>query len=133
MKIKATITINRASNGLVYIRLNDEASHIEFVDVAMTPHDFAEAVMGLAMQPVEGEVRGLENVGKNKIYEKRSIVCPLDTHKTSELVEWLRLNAQEEGWILDTYLGSQTSVGPYKEGGRRLNYAVIKYVEAGDE
>jgi hypothetical protein len=44
------------------------------------------------------------------------------------LEQWLQDNAQEEGWIIDHYLGSQSSID-HMDGKTFLNYSVHKYVE----
>ena len=126
--MKAAVTISRASNRRVYIKIEDRASKIQFVEVAMSLEDFGAAVTGLDMQEADLEVRGLHNVGKFRVSEKRRIECPLKTYDKGVLVAWLKANAQEEGWILDTYLGSQGSVN-WAGDKTILNYGVTKFVE----
>lgn len=123
------ITISRASDDRVYIRIEDSTSGVEFVEVSMSLAAFGSAVTGHGCQDVLLKVRGLGFVGKTRVTEKRSIDCPLRSYDRGELTNWLKENAQEEGWLLDTYLGSQSSIG-YHNGKTRLNYSVTKYVEA---
>lgn len=128
MKINTKITITRSSSDEIKLRVRDEASRLEFLEIRLTPHDFAMALTGLSEVKCESAaVTGLENVGKTKITENRSVLCPLDTHSKEELADWLIQNAQEPGWILSPYLGSQRSV-QYEGDRRRLNYVVYKYV-----
>lgn len=113
---------------MVNVSLRDEASGIQFVDMQMTMENYAQLVTGLSHVEIEGEVRGLENVGKRKIRESRSVVCPLDTYDKEKLREWLLANKAEDGWEIEAYLGSQDSVRSMN-GGTMLKYTVRKYVD----
>lgn len=121
------LCISRRSSDKIVISITDEASRSEFVEVELSPHDFAMAVTGLSFVKATGSVRGLENVGKKKVIEKRSVVCPLNSYDRKNLSAWLEQNCSEQGWLLDTYLGSQGSIENV-DGGRKLNYSVYKYV-----
>ena len=126
--MKAKVTIGRASDDRVRIRIRDEASGIEFAEVSLSVEAYGYAITGLSEQPAELEVRGLEWVGKRRITEQRKIVCQLDTYNRDELSKWLGDNGQEEGWLVSTYLGSQQSVSHTPEG-VVLSYSVTKYVK----
>lgn len=126
--MKAKVTISRCSDNKINIRIVDVNSRIEFAHIAMEPANFAECITGLSDQEGELTVKGLEFVGKTKIRESRKIVCPLNTYDTNILTQWLEDNAQEEGWMVETYLGSQSSVVRL-DGKTFLNYSVIKYVD----
>ena len=128
MKIVGEICITRSSNGQYYIRLEDSASSRQFVEVKLSAKQFAEAVTGLYTADVEMEVKNLEKVGKQRVREPRCVLCPLDTYDKDALGHWLEENCQEEGWTVDTYLGSQTSIKGV-DGGKLLNYNVIKFVD----
>jgi hypothetical protein len=128
--IPGTVSIHRRSDDTVCVEIRDELSRTKFVEATMTMEAFAYAVTGLAERPAELEVRGLENVGKRKIGEKRQIACPLRSWSTRlKLEQWLAKHAQEDGWILNTSLGSQDSVQDSMGDGCVLNYSVYKYVE----
>jgi hypothetical protein len=131
MKINAKINISRVSSnhreGYISIRIQDEKSLVTFFDGEMSLTDFAQAITGFSDQPIPAEVRGLDFLGKTRVREDRTIECPLDTCKKEELEQWLHENAQEEGWTLNTYLGSQNSV-KRTEGKTILRYSVTKYV-----
>lgn len=126
--MKATVSISRDSRDNVRIRIKDSASRIEFADVSMTVEAFGYAITGLSEQEGDLIVRMLEHVGKTKVTEHREIECPLRTFDKNLLSDWLVENAQEEGWILNTYLGSQSSVSIVGEK-IRLRYSVTKYVD----
>lgn len=126
--LKAKVTVSRSSDDLIRIRFRDEASGIQFAEARMTLEEFALAVTGLAEREAELEVTGLQYVGKRRVTEQRSIVCPLDAYNKDKLEEWLKENAQEEGWLLNSYLGSQGSVST-RDGVTILRYSVTKYVD----
>ncbi len=126
--MKCSISITRNSAGEIHIRIRDEASRIEFVDMQMTPHDFAVAITGLSDVKGDMSVRGLAFVGMEKVMEDRRIRCPLDTYSREELEKWLAENGKEDGWIVAPYLGSQNSVAR-SASGTYLNYRVYKFVE----
>lgn len=127
-QIKAAVTISRVSDGTIRLRVEDSESRIEFVELSMSPADFANAITGLACQPAVGGVRGLEYVGKTKVTEARQVECPLGTFDKEKLSAWLESNCQEEGWLLSSYLGSQSSV-VRADDKTTLNYSVTKYVD----
>lgn len=132
MKIKSTITICRThgdhSEAMpVHITLVDETSRIRFFEGNMRLEDFSSALLGLSGLEIDGEVTGLENVGKRKITENRKIVCPLTVYDRDILGKWLAENAKEDGWIVQTYLGSKGQVKHHPDG-QMLCYTVVKYV-----
>jgi hypothetical protein len=132
VRINGHITISRPNYGdgrkAISIQIEDNASHAHFLVIEMTLEDFALALTGVGHIPMTAEVRALEVIGKRRITEPRTIECPLDTYKTEELREWLKQNAQEDGWIVNTYLGSQSSV-KHHDNGCTLNYSVTRYEE----
>jgi hypothetical protein len=86
--------------------------------------------MGLAEVQVTATVQGLNVVGKRKVIEPRSVECSLSSMASKEdYTRWLVENAQEEGWTLDPYLGSQGSVTHSDKENPILNYRVFKYVK----
>lgn len=134
MKGSLSVTKTQVSLGKrqLSIVLRDEASRVQFVEITVSLEDFMDCLTGHHLDSVDFEVRNLSWVGKKKVMEKRQIVCPLKGFKNSysktELQEWLLKNAQEEGWIINPFLGSQSSV---KWDGDKaiLNYTVYKFVD----
>jgi hypothetical protein len=127
---KGSVSISRNSNDQVNIRIHDSASGTEFVDIQMTLENYALLITGLSRVEATGDVRGLDRVGKHRVIEQRSVVCPLvDVWDKKVFRQWLIENCQEEGWELNSYLDSQTSVSNNKDGTKTLNYSVVKYVE----
>ena len=127
--IKIKGSIGRGSDGIVRVEITDELSGIRFLECKFDIKSFAEMLLGLSYVEGSAEVRGLQYVGMQCIRENRTIFCPLTTHDEKELAEWLKENSKEDGWLLNTYLGSQGSI-VHVDGGKQLNYSVIKYVEA---
>jgi hypothetical protein len=126
---KGSVSISRNSNDQVNIRIHDSASGAEFVDIQITLENYALLITGLSRVEATGDVRGLDKVGKQKVIEQRSVVCPLDGWDKKVFRHWLIENCQEEGWELNSYLDSQTSVSNNKDGTKTLNYSVVRYVE----
>jgi hypothetical protein len=122
------VTITRTSRDLISIRLRDSASRIEFVEVTMSLDDFARAVTGLSEISAKAELRGLEHVGKTKQIEQRRVECPIKSYSRDVLQNWLEENCQEEGWIINSYLGSQNSIS-YKDDKTIINYSVYRYID----
>lgn len=126
--MKAEVTISRCSDGTIRLYIGDKASSIDFVEVSMTPEAFGNAITGLGCQEASMEVRGMQWVGKRRITEPRRIVSGIDSYDRAKQQAWLEANAQEEGWIVSTYLGSQRSITQV-DGKTVLNYTVTKYVD----
>jgi hypothetical protein len=128
MNINAKITISRNSNDIVRIAIKDTASLARFVEVEMTPHDFAMAITGLSEIPVTGTVRELHIVGQNKVSEPRTVVCPLTTYEKKEVLRaWVLEHCQEPGWSLSVRLDTQGSVTNNADGTKTLRYSVYRY------
>ena len=123
------ITISRRSDRKIIIQIRDEVSRIKFFDATMTLEDFAEALTGMGEVTMKGEVRGLQYVGKVKESVRRvAEYTGPSTYDYKKQEEWLKRNCQEEGWLLDSYLGSQGSV--YREGDKTyLRYGVYRFVD----
>lgn len=128
MNIKCKVTISRRSDGLITIEVLDEASRARFLDLEMTLEAFAQAITGLSFQEADGEVRGLEVVGKTRIDEPRQAIYPGGAHDAREVMEaWLMTDCQEPGWRVDNYLGAQRSVTRDAEGRTVLHYRVTRF------
>ena len=121
------ISVARCSRGYINIRVRDKASKIEFLDVRMSKEDFADCITGLAELEVKGAVRGLKNIGKTRIQESRQALFPGKSYDKLMLSRWLMDEKQEEGWIISTYLGSQSSITQTKDG-TLVKYSATKYV-----
>lgn len=129
MKVDCQICISRPQGNdgsYIEIRLIDVNSRARFFEGRMSLEDFAECLTGLSNRPISGEVRGLENVGKLRVVERRVAECPFSSCSREEMSAWLIANKQEEGWQLDPYLGSQSSMSHGKDK-TILRYSVYRY------
>lgn len=131
MKLPIQISISRTSSDVIKIELRDPRAVVRFAQIEMTPHQFAMAITGLSAIEVDSELQGLEKVGKVRVHEARSKLCtdPMCNYDRRKQEKWLLINAQEESWELDTYLGSQDSISHTPEG-PVLNYSVSRWEEA---
>lgn len=125
--MKAQVTISRRNNNKVYIGIEDSNSHIEFVEVELTLEDYAMIITGLSSVAGEVTYRGLDCVGKTRVTEPRRVKSGVSGCDKEEHKKWLEENCREEGWRLNSYLGSQRSLS-YENGKTVLNYSVYKYV-----
>jgi hypothetical protein len=132
MKIECNLHIGRPQGRggpeVMTIEVTDTASNVRFLQLEVPLADFTKAITGQLLSKISGEVMGLAEVGKTRVTEPRQIVCPLTTYKREKLEEWLGANAQEEGWIIDAYLGSQNSTASHPDG-TLLRYRVHKFIE----
>ena len=131
MKIKSNITISRIQGGRedfkpIRIVLADDESGISFFEGRMSLADFASCLTGLSGVEIDGEVRSLEDVGKTKIIEQRIVEAPKGIPYGKES-EWLAANYKEEGWKVNSYLGSRESKFS-EEGKDYYKFTVFKFV-----
>lgn len=134
MKIQANISISRNSSDEMTIRVQDETSRANFLVLTLTPADLMSALTGLAFVDAKSaEVNGLDVVGKKKITERRTAVYPGNSLDSKDKMQkWLSKNCMEDGWIIDLYLGSQSSIG--RSGDKAtLNYSVYRYEAIADQ
>jgi hypothetical protein len=126
MIINGRMGLSRRSDDKICIEVEDEASGVKFLVAEIEPYDFAQLITGLHGVKAQCHVKGLDFVGRKKVREARSVICGIDSYNNDKLREWLLENCQEEGWIIDSYLGSQNSISRCHEG-TRLNYSVYRY------
>lgn len=128
--IETSVHIGRDNHNVFHIEVRDELSGLRIVRVNMTPEQFAMAITGVYQSGYKTEIDNrLHLVGKKKVRENRTAVTPFTSFDSDVLTDWLIENCQEEGWILDTYLGSQGSKFTV-DGVTNLRYSVYKFVEA---
>lgn len=131
-KLPAKLTISKVQpnrdDAYMSISITDANSGIKFTNVAVSLKQFIEALTGLSEVDCTHETRNTEYVGKYYVSERRTITAPRFGYDKKAYEVWLISNAQEEGWILDPYLRSQSSV-TYKDDSAILNYTVFKYVD----
>ena len=128
MKIKTTLTITKRSSGEVVIKITDETSGCHLVEISLSPEVFANCLLGQAEMECEATVGSLQNIGKQRVTERRTVTYPGAEYDREVLKQWLMRNCQEDGWVLDSYLGTKQSVS-HNEGVTNLHYHVYKFVE----
>lgn len=126
--LKGKLTISRPygfrqdENPHIRIVIEDSASHVQFIELEVPLASFAEALTGLSGVEAPMTIRGLHNVGKRRVVEsvtfdlseeylKSKDIKTYDKEKIRQLLkEDPDKMFQREGWVLDTYLGSQSSI-----------------------
>lgn len=129
--INVELAIVRNSNDEVSFEIVDRSSHVQFFSAKLTLEQFARLVTGMTQHDIPATVRGLENVGKQQIVERRSVVCPDTSARFSreKLEQWLAENVQDEdGWSKSCYLGSRDSIISNHDGTVTLTYKVFKFI-----
>jgi hypothetical protein len=126
--IDAKLTISYPSTGGVCIKVTDTLSSTAFVEISISHEEFSRALSSLSHRPCTAEVKGLDHVGMKLVREDRQARCPHGFLTREQAESWLLENAQEPGWQMDPYLGSQRSRVSHS-GGLILNYAVFKYID----
>lgn len=144
--LQGEISISKPSNSngedYISIRLIDRQSRTEFLKIEADPKELMLALTGLAAQDVKFQLRFPERVGKVrdsvrlkktvKLNELAALGYSGSAFDRAELFKYLREHCQEEGWFVDTYLGSQGSVGHTEVDGDKavtLHYSKVRFVE----
>ena len=110
-KLKGTITITRRTNfnssNTISFHIEDKASHTVIARFEMSLEDFAAAVTGLGMQPVELEYviseSGSRRIGKTVETKRVFIEHPPGYDNESRkqwVIDQLQGNPEMEGWEL---------------------------------
>lgn len=141
-KVSVALTISRSQHSddrkVISLMLEDRASGIQFVDVDFPLEAFMEALTGLAYREGEGQVRGLENVGKVKETEQALYVIPKKAWeglmsggydgRIERVSKYVKEAFAREGWYAHTIMGSQNA---YTEDGDivRVRGYYTRYVD----
>lgn len=137
MKGKLTITrisSNQADDGdRIRIRVEDETSGIEFIEVRLTPEALGLALTGLAYQECSYEFFGLENVGKRREVKTEIVTVSgngwqlTDEEKRQALAPF-----EVDGWT-----GNERDLSNHhkmaKGDSKRFYVTFSRFVEASDE
>lgn len=129
--MKATATLSRTNRGTVVMTLEDNVSHIDFVEFEMDMAEFGKFVSGSGSATCNASVQGFDKLGKRKVTEDRSILFPVRIYDVDKLEAWLRDNVSEEDWTVNYSLRSQGSIVG-QDNGILLNYTVTRYVDRED-
>lgn len=127
-KLKGNITISKVHGPdgyYVELRVRDKLSLNTFIEVKMSLEDYARVITGLAEVPIEMSVKNLDSVGKKKESKPLTFEIPKEYSYDSE--KYAKANAQkfaDDGWIADTYFGSQGSYRYDNSGEEQKKIAV---------
>ena len=126
--IKGEISCARTNHNKIHIAIKCSSSRAEFLDVEITAEQFGQLVTGMYLSDINMSVDKLDIVGKKKVVEVRSVEFSNKNGLREYQEQWLVDNCQEEGWTINPYLRSQSSV-KYVDGKTILNYTVYKYID----
>lgn len=129
--IKTGVQISRDSRDVFNIEIRCEESNTLLARASMNASQFAMCITGLHTGDVDCEIGILSRVGKCRVRESRQVQPPFSSYCRDTCEKWLKENCQEDGWTIDAYLGSQSSM-VHKNGVLTLNYSVYKFVEKED-
>lgn len=133
MKVPVSMHIGRASGSHIadeiILTIEDEAAGVQFFR-AFIPMDKMMRMLTGGQQAFEAELMSTDKIGKKRHVERLSVVSPDLGHDKNDYKLWLLDNCSEDGWELNTYLGSQSSIVHNKDGTKTLNYTRSKWVDA---
>lgn len=123
-----------AQGDYVHIRVEDETSHIAFLDLEMSVIDFAYAIMGRAHQECTFTLRNLANVGK-KLEVKRERVPYVRKFDIGSMAETAAKIEALKPFEIDGWKGSADDLGNWHNGNETEGYLVHfrRYVDAADD
>ncbi len=130
MKIEASVSIGRRSDGKISIEVRDECSLSKFLTIEISPHDFSMAITGLSYIRCDAEVSNIDVIGKSRKSKTVEFEMPEHDYSNMKLVaaqEMQRILDNEGlGWIARDSFSSQGSF--FKSGGIRFARGLaVKY------
>ena len=126
--MKMEIWSGRSSDGMFRIRIGDDAAKVHFVEIKITPENFAYMLSNMPVE-CEGEVSNINRIGKTRVREERKVIYTGKDSDRATLRKWLLETQKEEGWEMNDTLSSQSSVGyDYDKGHHIIRYTVEKWV-----
>lgn len=134
--IKAQVRIGRYMNSdqEFFLEIQDEASGARFLKLEFGPEAFAD-LLSNRISYMEGEVCALDVVGKEYVSQHVEVRMPdsISPYDKKEAAEYLKtykpvFEKSNEGWQLDTYIGSQDSI-VRQEDGVFAQLKMFKYVD----
>lgn len=82
----------------ITLSVKDTRSGVEFLEITLSPHDFALALTGQGLMPCELEVRGLELVGTQRERKTVDVPLPLDRERDEDVGNPLA-PFEVDGWM----------------------------------
>jgi hypothetical protein len=133
--MKGSITISRFHNYRdgddmsISITLTDETSRTRFLEVRMTPRDFANALTGQGEVSVEFDLRA-QHVGK-KLEVKAEKIPVSGYAPPADEIDRLLLEYEVDGWMASTEdFHNHHRYGTNKDGSSYYAVSLVRYVEA---
>lgn len=126
------ITITRPTYGdgrqKIAIRIDDESSGIEFLEIEIGLAEFAEAVTGHGHVPCEYDTRGLANIGKQRVVKTERVPYSFNGKYDTEARKAAVAPFEVDGWECN-YLGDVGN--PYRRAGEGAYHVTfIRYEDA---
>lgn len=113
MKINAALSISRDSSDKIRISVTCNSSKVNFLSIEIDPAEFCKALTGLAFVGCDGEVRGLDLVGKSRSTKTVEFRMPEHNYENAKEVaskELSRILAEDgDGWAPRDSFSSQSS------------------------
>jgi len=124
--LEVQVTISRTSDDVIRLTFKDKLSSLQILSAEMTPHDFAEAVTGMAFVSAVGELNTNPNIGK--IREVKTVPIAYDGHyKTwEENFDTFVAPYEVEGWKADAY---DRKHNHHRSNGEVYRTLFIRYVD----
>jgi hypothetical protein len=136
--LKGSITISRFHNYRdgddmsISITLTDETSSTRFLEVRMTPRDFANALTGQGEVGVEFDLRA-QHVGKKLEVKTEKIQVSGYAPSTDE-IDRLMLEYEVDGWMASADdFHNHHRYGTGKDGSSYYSVSLVRYVEAAQQ
>lgn len=134
LEMNGRLSISRDSKDVIRIRVRDNVSRREFVELSLTPEQFAMVMTGLTETPCKMEVKNLDKVGLKKESFSEVVHVPDGVEGLGnychEALENYLLNTYntEEGWSMKFDSSNRQNVR-YVEGGRECVITYERWVE----
>ncbi|AXN57822.1 hypothetical protein KASHIRA_01680 [Serratia phage vB_SmaM-Kashira] len=134
--IRGQLSISRRDGGgvpaRVTIKIRDEVSRTDFVEIEIPFDEFARALMGSAERPMGYRTKGLDVIGKERINENRKMIVDNVGYDKDVYSKIIDRDFKEEGWKACSYLGSKNSITRLGDEKVQLSFVVSKYEESKD-
>jgi hypothetical protein len=127
-------TSNKAPFNGIRITVVDEKSGTHFIEVDVSPENFANALFAMSEQECEFELRGMDNVGKTREQKTVPIIFPTDdlfvaTNPERDRVLDRHLRDEEvDGWIALRHTISRRHGVKCSDTAHMVNVTFVRFV-----
>lgn len=140
VSVRVSKCMNSRGPDTMNLVIEDKVSGIQFLEIEMSMEQFGKLLAGGSLVDMQAELRGLENIGKKREYERASQFITREDYNAitgslkyddqkRALGQWLKDNHSRDGWHTETYLGSRDSIRySNNDDGYFLNFAYSRYV-----